>query len=84
MFKAKRMIDTENQEHILSLAPFTKLIRKEGVRASEKGAEALREVVENIASEIVKVAITLAEHASRKTITEKDVKLAFEQWRKRF
>lgn len=78
------MTDTENQEHILSLAPFTKLIRKEGDRASEKGAEALREVVETIASEIVKIAATLPAHASRKTITDKDIKLAYDQWRKRF
>ena len=61
----------------LPLAPVDRLIRKAGAsRVSESAAEALREILEEIAIEISREAIELANHADRKTVTDEDIKLA--------
>jgi histone H3/H4 len=48
---------------------------------SDKGAEELAKILEEIGKIISKRAFALTEHAGRKTITDKDIKLAYEQWR---
>ena len=48
---------------------------------SDKGAEELARILEEIGKILSKRAFALTEHASRKTITDKDIKLAFEQWK---
>ncbi len=61
----------------LPLAPVDRLIRKAGAyRVSEKAAQALREILEEIAIEISREAIELANHANRRTVTDEDIKLA--------
>ena len=48
-------------------------------RVSDKSKIALKEVIEEIAEEISISAIKLAQHAGRKTIKSKDIKLAVKQ-----
>ncbi|MCS7096981.1 MAG: histone family protein [Candidatus Methanomethylicia archaeon] len=69
----------------LPLAPIERLIRKAGAyRVSVEAAEALREVLEEIAIEISKEAIELAQHANRRTVTGDDIKLATRRFQKSF
>jgi histone H3/H4 len=46
-------------------------------RVSEDAADALREVLEDFASEVASKAVQLARHAGRKTVTKDDIKLAY-------
>ncbi|MGQ4833293.1 MAG: histone family protein [Candidatus Asgardarchaeia archaeon] len=67
----------------LPIAPVDRLIRKANAeRVSEDAAEALAEILEELALEIAQRARELAEFAGRKTVTEKDIRLAYKQWRK--
>ncbi|MBU7030277.1 MAG: NFYB/HAP3 family transcription factor subunit [Theionarchaea archaeon] len=62
---------------LIPLASVDKLIRKGGAeRVSEGAARLLGEHLEAVATEIAREAISLAEHAKRKTIKEEDIKLA--------
>ena len=61
----------------LPLAAVDRIIRKAGAeRVSEDAAAALAEVLEEKGVAIGKQAVSLAEHANRKTITDADVRLA--------
>ena len=54
-----------------------KIMRESGaLRVSDDAKAALADVLENIASAISTEAKKLAEHAGRKTVTEKDIHLA--------
>ena len=54
-----------------------KMIREAGaLRVSDNAKEALADVLEQKASEISMEAKKFAEHAGRKTVTEKDIRLA--------
>jgi histone H3/H4 len=65
---------------LLPLAPMEKILKKCGAeRVSDKSKVALKEVIEEIADEIAVNAIKLAQHAGRKTIKSKDIKLAVKQ-----
>lgn len=62
---------------LIPLASVDKLIRKGGAeRVSEGAARLLGEHLEAVATEIAREAISLAEHAKRKTIKEEDIRLA--------
>ncbi len=62
---------------LLSRNAMDKIMRQAGAfRVSDEAKEALAEVLEQKAREISLEAKKLAEHAGRKTITEKDIKLA--------
>lgn len=61
----------------LPLASVDKLIRKGGAyRVSQGAAKELALHLEEIAIEVAREAITLAEHAGRKTVKAEDIKLA--------
>lgn len=69
------------KDRIIPVAPIDKLIRKAGAgRVSDKGAERLAQILEEIGEYIARRANELTTHAGRKTITDKDIELAFKQW----
>ena len=58
----------------LSLAGVRRLMRKAGVsRVGQDAVEALREYIEDVAVQVAKIALELAEHAGRKTVQKEDV-----------
>ena len=62
---------------LLPLAAMEKILKQCGAdRVSDKAKIALKNVVEDLADEIAVKAIKLANHAGRKTVKGKDVKLA--------
>lgn len=61
----------------LPFAPVERLIRNQGAkRVSQKAVEEFAEVLEDIAADLAAEASALSEHADRKTIKGKDVRLA--------
>ena len=65
---------------ILSQNAMDKIIREAGaLRVSDSAKQALSLALEEKALEISREAKKLAEHAGRKTVTEKDIKLAVKQ-----
>ena len=62
----------------LPVAPMKRIIKNAGgFRVSEDAAEALREVLEEIAADLAARSVQLAKHAGRRTVTKEDVKLAY-------
>ncbi|MGY5872363.1 MAG: histone family protein [Candidatus Thorarchaeota archaeon] len=69
------------KDRVIPVAPIDKLIRKAGAgRVSDKGAERLAQILEEVGDYIARRAFELTIHASRKTITDKDIELAYKQW----
>ena len=61
----------------LSLATVDRLIRKAGARrVSADAAEALRDILEDMAMDIAERAVEISIHVGRKTVTAEDVKIA--------
>ncbi|MHA1410688.1 MAG: histone family protein [Candidatus Odinarchaeia archaeon] len=80
--KVRRM-PKERSERVIPLAPLDRLIRKAKVeRVSEKAASALGKILEDIGLEIARRAGELAVHANRKTVTGRDIELAYNQWKR--
>ncbi len=66
---------------IIPVAPVDRLIRKAGAgRVSDKGAERLAQILEEVGEYLARRAFELTEHSGRKTITDKDIELAYRQW----
>jgi histone H3/H4 len=64
-------------QKILPLAAMEKLLKNAGAeRVSESGKAALKDMLEEKGDEIAAQAVKLAQHAGRKTIKARDVKLA--------
>ncbi|MEM4734577.1 MAG: NFYB/HAP3 family transcription factor subunit [Candidatus Thorarchaeota archaeon] len=71
------------KDRIIPVAPVDRLMRKAGAgRVSDTGAERLAQILEKIGIELAKRAAELTELSQRKTITEKDVNMAYEHWRR--
>lgn len=61
----------------LPLASVEKLIRKAGAHRVSKGAaKELASYLDDVAIEIAREAVTLSEHAGRKTVRAEDIKLS--------
>lgn len=61
----------------LPLAAMEKLLKRSGAdRVSEDAKEALRDVLEEVADQLGRQAITFAHHANRKTVKASDITLA--------
>ena len=68
----------------LPLASVDKLIRKAGAhRVSEGAAKELAVHLEETAIEVAREAITLANHAGRKTVKVRDIEIALDKFLKR-
>ena len=65
----------------ISISAIKEILKSTGARASDEGARELARAVEEIARKIAERSKTLAEHAGRKTIKDKDVKLAVTEWK---
>lgn len=64
-------------QKLLPLAAMEKLLKNAGAdRVSESAKVALKEMIEDIADEIGTHAVKLAQHAGRKTVKARDIKLA--------
>ncbi len=62
---------------LVPAAPMAEILKQAGAeRVSEPAAQALAEVVKEVAFEIAKDAVKLANHAGRKTIKRHDIDLA--------
>lgn len=73
----------EKSSRNIPVAPLDRVIRKAGAeRVSEKAAIALGDILEELGIEIAKRAKELAEFAGRKTVTSRDIQLAYKQWRR--
>lgn len=60
-------------ERIIPVAPVDRLIRKAGARRVSEGAgERLAQILEEIALDFSRQAITIASHAGRSTVTQSD------------
>lgn len=65
------------EKRFLSHNAMDKIMRQAGAfRVSDDAKEALADVLEQKALKIAQEAKKLAEHAGRKTVTEKDIRLA--------
>ncbi len=69
-------------DKILPLAPMERLLKKGAadIRVSEPAKEALREWLEEKATELAKVAAEFSVHAGRRTIKAEDVRLAAKKY----
>jgi histone H3/H4 len=71
------------KDRIIPVAPVDRLIRKAGgARVSDTGAEKLAEILEEVGIFLARNASEIVNQAKRKTITDKDVELAYRQWRR--
>jgi histone H3/H4 len=74
------------KDRIIPVAPVDRLMRRflssKVDRVSDKGAERLSQILEEVGEYLSKIAVELTEYTGRKTITDKDVDLAYKQWRR--
>ncbi|MFW9844690.1 MAG: histone family protein [Candidatus Thorarchaeota archaeon] len=78
----RRIMPRSRKDRIIPVAPIDKLIRKatRAARVSDKGAERLAQILEEVGDYIARRAFEITVHTKRKTITDKDIELAYKQW----
>ena len=65
---------------LFPLAAMEKILKQSGAeRVSDKAKSALKETLESLAEGIASKAVSLAEHAGRRTIKSQDIKLAIKE-----
>jgi histone H3/H4 len=64
----------------LSILAFKRILKSTGARASEGAAKEMARIIEELAKNLADRSRAFAEHAGRKTIKEKDIRLAAEEW----
>ena len=70
------------KDRIIPVAPVDRLIRKTGSdRVSDKAAERLALILEEVGELLARRASEITEHTGRKTISDKDIELAYKQWK---
>ena len=70
------------KDRIIPVAPVDRLIRKTGSdRVSDKAAERLAQILEEVGEVLARRASEITEHTGRKTISDKDIDLAYKQWK---
>ncbi len=68
---------SQRNTQTIPLAPVGRILIKAGAkRVSHEANAAFSEIVEEIATEISTKAVQIAKHSGRKTVQEKDIKLA--------
>lgn len=73
---------TKRNRRVLPLAAMEKLLKQAGARRiSDSAKSALAAFLTDDAEKICKIAIENAKHAGRKTVTDKDIKLAAQHMR---
>ncbi len=65
----------------LSVRALKRVIRETGARPSRGAARELARSLEDIAWEIAERSKILAEHAGRRTVKDKDIRLAVKDWK---
>jgi histone H3/H4 len=65
----------------LSTSALKRIIKDTGARASRKAAKELARSVEEIARDIAERSKDFAEHAGRRTVKDKDIRLAVREWK---
>ena len=70
------------KNRIIPLAPINRLIRKAGAgRVSARGTDRLAQILEEVGECLARRAHEITKHTGRKTVTDKDIDLAYKQWR---
>jgi histone H3/H4 len=67
----------------MSLLACKRIIRSTGARASDGAVKELARSLEELAREIAERGKMLAEHAGRRTVKGKDIRLAIKEWKSR-
>ena len=74
------MVAQQRKTHIIPRAPVARLLFKAGAeRVSQDAVSAFAEVIHNIAEDIGSKSARIARHSGRKTVQDKDVRLAAKQ-----
>lgn len=72
------------RDRIIPVAPVDRLMRKAGAeRVSDRAAERLAQILEEVGEFLAQSAAEIVEVGGRKTVTDRDVDLAYKQWRRR-
>jgi len=61
------------------MTPFSRIVRREGVRMSKEGHVEVRDVIQEVAIEISERAARISRHSNRKTVTKKDIEFVIRE-----
>ena len=76
----KAMAAHQRKTHMIPRAPVARLLMKAGAqRVSHEAVQAFAEVIQTIAEDIGSKAARIARHSGRKTVQDKDIRLAAKQ-----
>jgi histone H3/H4 len=67
---------------VLSTRALRRMIRDTGARAGRRAARELELSLEEIAWDLAERSRLLAEHAGRRTVKDKDIRMALQEWKR--